>query len=559
MFNISFTRKKPITPLSNLKSISSWMDNLSLRDVYEAHAEVSQKLAEFNESLDFTAERLKVLMFLDESSQDLQDSLRKQYLRNPRMSKSTENKLWEANRLFCWNMTKAYHGFVMDYVTHPEACAWTTSLHLVCARALYHFALEAKWHYYRYQAAEARMWKHMHNLYRFAEFQEFQNQPIKLYESSHATSTCASIYVRALMLEKLNTGALYPRQLELAEGWLAAWSDGMILESRYADDRHGFYVNLNEDRGAKRVRNYQRDPMKRYWSTKELTDTLLRQKSGLQSGDPQARIQLGEDCKLPSCLSLLDSVITAWAQEGVPRVPRKHNRVVTKKIVEIVHGFTEIHDCIKEDTDLLNGRREVPVSYEEMLDVKIYGFITRRTITRRTHPRPGGEIRPRRSERWIMENESEGGLGALIKEQANDWLRPGKLVALKVEKQSRWMIAVIRRLKRIQAEQFYVGVEVLSRAPLALELKEFPAERQVERAAVPPMRGPALPFYSLYIAKDEAANRGASLVMPSQEFLKGRALELATRNKAYRIALNEVIEKGDDWTRGSMEVLGVIT
>lgn len=555
MFNLSFTRKKPLTPLSDLKSISSWMENLSLRDSYAAHAEILQKLAEFNDELIFSRERLDVLMFLDESSQGLQQGLCKQYLVSPRMSKSTEGKLWDAIRLFYWSMTKAYHGFIMEFVSHPDDSPWTEPLPLITARAMRYFAQESKWHYFHYEPPEVRTWKHLHNLYRFAEFQEFQGQAVQLYDANKHTTTCDREYLQAMMLEKLNSGALYPRQLELADDWLRTWSEGLVLEQRYDDSRHGFFVALNEDRGARRIRNYERDPMTRYWSTKSLTTALTQSKVAIQNGDSQARLKLGEDCKLPACLNLLDSVIAAWTQTDVPRLPRKHARVAAKKIIEVVQGFPQIHARIKEDNILHTDRRDLPISYDEMLDVKMYGFITTRTITRRSQARVVDETKSDGAERWIMENESEQGFGAVIKEKNNDWLKPGKLVGLKIEKHTRWTVGVVRRMQKILPDQFYVGIEIMCRTPLSVELRELSknpigAQNQASSAT--------LPFFSIYTSKEEGAANRATLILQNVEYAKGRKLELATRTKSYRIALADSIEKQDDWARAGIEILGAI-
>lgn len=555
MFNISFGRKKTQTPLSDLKSISSWMDNLSLRDNYAAHAEILQKLNEFNEIQDFSAERLAVLMFLDESSQTLQHALCKQYLLSPRMSKSTECKLWEAIRQYYLNMTKSYHGFIMDYVSHPDDNPWADSLPLLTSRAMRYFSQEVKWHYFRYEPPEPRTWKHIHNLYRFAEFQEIHTKSVTLYETAAPVTNCAREYVAALMLNQLGSGTLYPRQIELASEWLTNWSSDLVLEQRYDASRHGFFVDFADDKAARRIRNYVRDPMKRYWSTSAFTQTLTQHKTALQKGDPQARIKLGEDCKLPGCLTLLDHVIAAWSQSGIARSPRKHARVAAKKVIDVVQGFAQIQERIKEDNALQVGRQDVPLSYDEALDVKMYGFITTRTLTRRNRERQseaGESGKGETAERWVMENESEQGFGAVVKEKNNDWLKPGALVGLKVEKHKRWVVGVIRRMQKIVPDQFYVGIEVICIAPVVVELRELPQAAQPQNDLKSPV---TLPFLAIYAPKEDGARKGASLLLRNVEYAKGRKLEVTARTKSYRIALAEAFEKNHEWTRSGIEIL----
>jgi hypothetical protein len=68
----------------------------------------------FNEnSTQYTKDRLAVFMLLDEKSRDLQDTLVRQYLRNPRMSRPLESQLWHAVYGQYWEVARGYHAFVL--------------------------------------------------------------------------------------------------------------------------------------------------------------------------------------------------------------------------------------------------------------------------------------------------------------------------------------------------------------------------------------------------------------------------------------------------------------
>lgn len=559
----SFGRKASSDPLSSLKSVTLWMNALPLGDVYAAHEKVVKALVEFNDKqAPFSRERLDVLMHLDEHAREMQRALCQQYLRNPRMSKVIESRLWNSVHSFYWEVTRGYHAFIMDYVAHPGGSKIKAQIPLITARAIHDFARMFKWCSFRYEDVDERLWKRLHNLYRFAEFERFEREAMTLHQGDEAPSSCAEQYVHALMLDTASTGAFYPKQIELLDFWLTGWARMLPLERAYEAERHVYCVNTQEGQGARRIRKVEDDENCRFWGTRELIAHIEETRAQLLNGEAPARLGLSEDCRLPACLDFLDDIARMWAPK-VQRVQRKHERNRVMQMIEVVHGLPDICAEIKQDNEnsrqLQDGEQAVALTYEEMVDVKLYGFITKRTQAKQeTNGKAGNHVALQLPvhERWVVENESDSGYGATIDEVANDWVRLGKLVGLKPERTSHWRVGIVRRMHNHAATQHYVGIEIISDTPVTVLLRP----RQPKTSSGYLVNGVdavnvILPIAAVFMPGNGGGGERGTLIIDSAEFSSGRLLELGASSKSYLIRLKDVLEKGDDWLQCGFDVI----
>jgi len=554
---LTLGRRTPQDPLANLKAVTLWMKELPLGDVYVAHDKVVRGLAEFNEAeKPLTKERLQVLMHIDETAREMQHGLCQQYLINPRMSKGAESRLWNAVHAYYWEVTRGYHAFIMDYVANPGGSKIKALVPLITARAIHDFACIFKWRYFRYEKVDEKIWKRLHNLYHFTEFEEFQHERMSLYPGANGQSSCADGYLHALMLDTLNSGGLYPKQIELVSVWLEDWTHMLQLDKIYDPARHVFFVNLGQSSGGRRIRKGAGDEMCRYWGSARLTEHVLEIKSSLHEGRAPAQLGLTEDCKLPGCLDLLDHVLAQWSPV-VKRVRRKYQRSRVMKMIEVVNGLSEICVQLKNDNEPERKRHsfdEGELSYEEMVDVRLYGFVTERTLNKLA-TKADKAATAVHFERWVMENESERGYGATVAEVSNDWVRLGKLVGMKPERTRHWRVGVVRRLHKLSSSQRHVGIELLAETAVTVLL--HPKQNQSSGYLVDGVDpvDVTLPVAAIYLPRDLSAGEHGSLIMDGAEYAMGRLFKLAASGKSYTIRLKDVVEKGSDWLRAGFEVL----
>lgn len=253
MFGFFKRKKGAEDPLSDLSTVSRWMDNLPVGDIYSAQEKVVQSLIQFNHAKQpMSKDRLAVLMHLDEQARDMQYTLCQQYLRNPRMSKAIESRLWTAIHAFYWEVTRGYHAFLMDFVANPGGSRIQALVPLITARAIRGFGDIFKWRYFRYERVEERLWLRQHNLYRIAEFDGFQASKFKVYRNDAQVSSCEAEYLRTLLLSPLSNGSLTPRQLEMVDRWLEKWSHLTSLDTQFDPQRHNLYVDTAQGVGLRR-------------------------------------------------------------------------------------------------------------------------------------------------------------------------------------------------------------------------------------------------------------------------------------------------------------------
>ncbi len=533
--------RNPDDPLSSVQATTRWAQNLPIGDALKAQGEILAEVKRFNdENAPHSKERLLILMLLDEKGQHTQAVLSRQYLRNPRMSRTVESQLWHAIYHLNWEVLRAYHNYIIEYSRSPAKSHLKAMMPVVTLRALRGFRRAIKWRTIRYLHPGAKTWARLHQLYQLAETQGFQKTRLLAYPDDAHESTCEGEYLHTLMLDQANSGSLYPRQIDLIDTWITGWRDMLQLERNLDPKRHVLTVDMTWDHGARRIRNNNPELSTRYWSTRELLERIRRIQAELHTGTAPARLGLTEFARVSESLELLDHLSRQWAPL-TGREQRRSPRMAVKKIVEVVHGLPSAIGHIQEDRGTgapLKGR----LGFDEHADMAFFGFVTNRTLNR-THP----EDAPRREtsdiERWVMEDESEYGFGATIETSDKDWLRIGTLVGLRADKSAGWMLGVIRRLSRLSDAESSVGIEILPGKPLDILLHGHEGvaytvngrDTRSGRAAMP-----GLLFDDHY---------APSIVIDPACYQRKGIAEYSTGQETKTFQMDDLVDHGEGWIR----------
>ena len=548
-----FKKKKPglEDPLSDLSTVSRWMENLPVGDIYTAQEQVVQSLIQFNHAkLPMSKSRLEVLMHLDEQARDMQYTLCQQYLRNPRMSKLIESRLWTCIHAFYWEVTRGYHAFLMDFVSNPGGSRIQAMVPLITARAIRGFADIFKWRYFRYEKVEERLWLRQHNLYRIAEFDGFQGNKFKVYANDRQVSSCEAEYLHALLLSPLGTGSLTPRQLEMVDCWLDNWSHLLTLETMFDPQRHHLYVDTAQGTGLRRIHG-EHEPTHRYVATEKLLDHIDVVKRSIKTGTTPASLGLGEDFRLPEGYELLDHVVVEWS--AVSNLDRRRTpRKTENSRWEVIRDLYNICLRIQADQELTSapGIRE-GLTPEEILDIKLYGFVTERTKAG-LHQRTLSSSRPDTFERWPLQDLSEHGAGALMRIDNSDWLKIGKLIALRRDPGDDWRLGVVRRITRFDQEWRKIGVQFLSHRPI-LAVLEPDAPSTLSYSVDD---GGLLPSSQASLALLLTYGEASLLLLESAKYTHGKTYRLKSAGETQHIRLDSVRDRGDGWLIVTYTVFG---
>ncbi len=196
---------------------------------------------------------------------------------------------------------------------------------------------------------------------------------------------------------------------------------------------------------------------------------------------------------------------------------------------------------------------DTELKYGEMIDMKLYGFVTESTRTRNRHaaPVPSEKIPPH--ERWVMEDMSEHGLAASVPADSNDWVRLDSMVALKVERDACWKIGVMRRLLHGGDGLLQVGIEILSHKPQMLLLRPQSAN-VLQGYTVDGVETTDAMLPVPVIITGLTNNDSGELLLEAAQYVSGRGFQASIGAQKGTIRLRDVIEKGDGWMRVAVDI-----
>ncbi|MDO9636475.1 MAG: hypothetical protein Q7I95_05895, partial [Thiobacillus sp.] len=145
-------------PQASPRAAIRWIENLPVGDAFKAQQAICQELKRFNaeKSSLYTRDRLMIFMLLDEKASDLQDTLVRQYLRNPRMSRALESQLWHAVYGHYWEVARGYHAFVLHLTHEAGKTLHDTDIQLITLRAIRAMGQLLKWRAVRYLPASEK-------------------------------------------------------------------------------------------------------------------------------------------------------------------------------------------------------------------------------------------------------------------------------------------------------------------------------------------------------------------------------------------------------------------
>lgn len=541
--------KRNDDPLTNIKAAMRWVENLPIGDAFKCQQAILDELKRFNGNLtQYSKERLAVLMLLDEKSQDLQDTLVCQYLRNPRMSRPVESQLWHAVYGLYWEVARGYHAFVLQFARESAKSSHEAQIPLITLRAIQTFGQLLKWRAIRYLPAGERLWLRLHNLYRIAEGEGFQRKHQRAYADATSDSSCETAYLHILMLDLANSGTLYPKQLDLVDSWLRGWHGMLQLDNRIDATFHNFVIDLSADHGPRRVRKSDADKPLRFWATADLLQKLQEIRTALHDGVAPAQLGLTENARIAESLELLDHLQHQWSSLE-SREQRRAPRISIKRMVDVTHGLGAIVNQIKEsDTAVDQSPYGTGMSYDEVNDVHVYGFVTERTRERVSHMHAPASPNSSEVERWVMQDASECGYGALVESNDKDWLRVGALIGVKSQDAGEWRLGIVRRLSRTNDDTISVGIETLLTPPTLVML--YDTARSGYTVNGLDNMGTRLPHASLWLAGNDQPD---SVVIDPVHFMPKKVFEVHGVPERRLIALGAPIERSEGWMRVAVE------
>jgi hypothetical protein len=453
--------------------------------------------------------------------------------------------------------------------THGDA---DTLLQRVVAFGLYHHGAAVKWCFFRHEPIKPTVWPDLHALYKFAESHGFANTPIELFAvEAKYKITAQSLYMRALMLEVLNTGSLSVPQIEIADKWLAEWTTEYALDVSYVPRSHALFVDLDLMAGMQLVTGNAAKPSYRYARIEGLKEQVEAVRTQLRTGNPYQGRGEPNDFSMEEHVALLTTIERLYAtllQASASRIEAR--KPVENLTAEVRLGFHDarlaMSDEVGKAAPVRAERHTRPVppagvghaepaghaktkfaGLELNLELQDTGDVAPAMDASATRASPAADAR---ENRWKIHDMSSKGIGLIVDRPTGDRISVGQLLAVKPDGFAYFMVGVIvRKLTQRTLGETLLGVEMLSYRPLPMTLYRYTNARD----AMPDPGNPPVP--AIYLPGRDQDGKSDALVLPSGDFGLKNVFSLPTKSGNFRVRINRVLRKGDDWVGLRFEVI----
>lgn len=303
-------------------------------------------------------------------------------------------------------------------------------LPVMIARAIRALRLELKWSLLRHGPVDQVLWQLAGALYSYAEESKLASENLKVYPDAKELSSVQHEYLQTLMLGISATNSLPPEYVHLVESLIEHYADFFALVRAPKRGCH-YYVDMaTGNTPARLVERIAPAAGIRYFGPDKAASMVGRMIDAIsERGMVPPEINPGGLHKAASILDVLDHLMRYWDPSPPTRASERQPALTR---ISVVHDFDPILTMVSGDSRELDFDSNV--------------------------------------ETWSVENESQGGFGAVITETASDWLEIGSLLGIRAEESASWGIGLVRRVTRPAAGTMYVGIESLSRGAVKVSV-----------------------------------------------------------------------------------------
>jgi cyclic-di-GMP-binding protein len=493
------------------------------------------------DGLEFTLDRLQDLMAVEEHFQALLLYDQIEFLRQAEPLPEPERDFALNVQRICLEAANGFQRFLRN------RNAWATSreslelMFRVTGLALNAIHAFVKWGHFLNESGRTTPWRQLHALYSVAESDGYAQVPFTLHASQPSfRPSVQSLYLRALILDLLNTGNLSKAQIEIADGWFSAWCNEYALDTEYSTRQHLFFVDLSADAGLRIMRRDSHGETMRYVRIDALKAQVEEVQSGLRQGRLYAGFGAGAVFPIEEHVALLATIEKLYQSVAAGSENRIEERTrFEDREVDAIVGFERLVTKMQSSAapPIL-----APAGLGETLAISLPEF----RLDGGEPPQAAGASAPAAAPedpdtlRWRVHDLSTRGYGLVVERGMAENVLLNGMIGLRNHQAGSWIVGtVVRKLANRQRGEMLVGVEILAYRPIGVELT--------------PASGGA-PIPALFLpGMDTSGKQDALLVRPA-DFSSENTFLLTTGGDRYTIRLNRIIKKGSDWLKARFEI-----
>jgi len=388
-----------------------------------------------------------------------------------------------------------------------EACAWLLA-------ALRDFKTAC---YLSYSPLPAGLWQEIHHIFQFAQTTGLANEVVENAPPASLT------YRQALLTELASPPHMNPAELELTQAYLGKFAMLAPLTPVTADlPRPGFLIPVQDDRAAGQLTDTPQAGD--LWLSTEtlcrhLHETVLR----LRAGDTPRQIGLPKEMESEPSSELMKRLMKRWG--NVAQRAFKRYTGGSDSTLQLLAGIGAIHRQFDPAPPPGLSGNDIDDNLP-FCDLKPFAAPASAQITQ-----------------WTISNDSAAGLALLGAPGISLSLKVGDPLALRVNENEAWSLAVIRWVRMRDAQQVELGIERIS--------------PQVQAVWVQPLRGrrQARPEPALFIPGLAALKQPDRLLLPRLLYQIGLDAEIWHGERHYALSFGRCAEHSSSFDLVEFTVL----
>ena len=517
-------------PLASAANASRWIAQLPALDAAALQKEALELVAGFpGARRDAGPGQVEALLRIDGRVEPIIGELTRQYTQNYQKSTNIESRLWHSVFDLVKAFIAAYQQALKAGYPRAENKRWRAILPWVIVRLAHYRGLDGKYRLFRYSHWIPAQWREFHELYEFARMRGWQREQLVMGVGSFAKPGVSfeQEYLKTLLLMRLDSGNFTPDQVEWVARQLEDWTPSLALTPPPSEGAP-FFIDLTGAAGLRRRDRAQAGGRVMFLDAAPVYSRIVERLRWL----PEQESEAPKPGELPvrEQRLLLMRLASLYGPDAIAQAPRAP-RVTTEAEVRVVVGLHALTRAVAEIDRLPDQARTpaISASFDEVTQI-VNPSANPESVSRRV-----------RGAMWRLIDRSETGcrLTAPAKDAPT---RLGELLAIK--EGDLWMLAVVRRMQRLQVDEVTVGVEVIARRLVRVLMRSWVAPSDPGRANA------ERPFFGLYLPAhpDNRQSAQRSLIGPEDKFGTGGMVELDTGNARYLIRFSQTLEQQAGWS-----------
>jgi hypothetical protein len=518
-------------PMHSVKAAEKILSELAPADPEQALEEVCGYLESVCKAPDFKPEvRASVLQTLDDYGRKYQDELIEEYLSAARVHDLKSRERCQKAYEFWAALSAAYiECLARDFPVEKGKRTASEDLiaQLVC-RGVRAAAAQERVRHLSYQAVDKEeVWGRLCRLYEIAERAGVEARRVQVYKTDLNTMAPVQEVLEPLMLEMGAPESLSPEHVELAARTVASVGTSFAV-SRTASAALPFCFDLAKPgRPAPSPENPPADARLRYFGPGQ---AIARLDELLRADDTgRATTERGQGTEFTAWdrITVLTHLKRYW---GPNRPSRRTGRTRAQGELSVLHSLDAIRTVAAQiGTDQLDEITETAKERKQEL----------RLVPENVDLTP---------ETWTEKDSSDSGVGAEVPSKRSQWVKVGRLCAIKGAGFNNWWVGVIRRLDA-PSGRVLAGIQVLTKTPYSLWLKKVGLEGGLASNWATSSGSMRYDYVDavLLVPESEALATDPTLVMRPQDYKPNMVCEALIGDKSRLVKFGTTIESGDDF------------